>query len=100
MDYKAGFSAAALTIASTAAFVKYESGLLKEEMITLRADIKEDMRTLRADIKEDTRKLDNDIQKLDNNMREGFKKLESKMDQLLFHLAGIQPPPKVCQTET
>lgn len=80
MDYKAGFSAAAVTVASTAAFVKYESGNLKEDMRSLRADIKKD------------------IQKLDNNRREDFGMLESKMDQILFHIAGIQQPSKVCQT--
>lgn len=79
MDYRAGISIAALTVASTAAFVKYESGVLRQDMRSLREEVK------------------GEIQKLDNNMREDFRKLEGKMDQLLFHMAGIQPPPKVCQ---
>ena len=57
MDFTAGVSVAALTFASTATFVKYES----------------------------------------SNMRDDMKQLDRKMDQLLFHIAGIPSKTfKVC----
>ncbi len=67
MDFTAGVSVAALTFGSTAAFVKYES-----------SNMRDDVKKLDSNLRQDIKQLDKDIRKLD-----------SKMDQLLFHMVGI-----------
>ena len=76
MDFTAGVSVAALTFGSTAAFVKYES-----------SNMRDDVKKLDSYLRQDIKQLDKDIRKLD-----------SKMDQLLFHMVGIpsRRDPKVC----
>ena len=72
MDSRAGVGLAALAIAFTAGFVKYENG-----------------------------KLERKIDKVEANLGATFDKPEAKMDQLLFHLAGISPKSlKAASTET
>ena len=75
MDFTAGVSVAALTFASTATFVKYESSNMRDDM----------------------KQLDKNIKQLESNMRDDMKQLDRKMDQLLFHIAGIPSKTfKVC----
>lgn len=52
-----------------------------------------DFKKLREDVKSLREEIKGDIAKLDNNRREDFRILASKMDQLLLHMTGIQPPP-------
>lgn len=59
MDFEAGISFAAMTVASTEAFVKYQSGNLGDTMKSLREDIKGDMQ-----------KLDHNMRRLDNKISE------------------------------
>ena len=77
MDFTAGVSVAALTFGSTAAFVKYES-----------SNMRDDVKKLASNLRQDIKQLDLDIRKLD-----------SQMDQLLFHMVGIpsKPDSKVCR---